>query len=73
MSFKKAAKYFAILVVSVLVATVASATCYRYFSQRSIDRGRAIHSPDGINTVERVSIGGIDQWPWLGDSSQRNA
>ncbi len=72
MSIKKVLKYFAIFVASVLVAAVLSATLYRYVAQRSISRARAIHSPDGIDTVERVSIGGIDQWIEIRGESAKN-
>jgi proline iminopeptidase len=72
LSFKKAINYAAIFVGSVLVAAVLSATVYRYFAQTGIARTRAIHSPDGIDTIERVPIGGIDQWIEIRGESQKN-
>ena len=72
MSIKKGLKYFAIFVVSALVAAVLSATIYRFFAQRSIVQGRAIHTPDGIDTLESVSIGGIDQWIEIRGESVKN-
>lgn len=72
MSLKKGLKYFAIFVVSLIAIAVCSATIYRYFAQRNIARSRAIPSPDGIDTVERVSIGGIDQWIEVRGESVKN-
>jgi pimeloyl-ACP methyl ester carboxylesterase len=71
-TFKRGAKYFAIFVVSVVVAAVLSAALYRYLAQRAIAGGRAIHSADGIDTLERVSIGGIDQWIEVRGQSVKN-
>jgi proline iminopeptidase len=71
-SFKKSVKYFVIFVVSVVVAAVLSAALYRYAVQRTISSRRAIHSPDGIETLERVSIGGIDQWIEVRGQSVKN-
>ncbi len=72
MSFKKALKYFAIFVVSALVAAAASAAIYRFIAQRSIISSRAIHSPDGIETLESVPIGGINQWIEIRGESVKN-
>lgn len=72
MSLKKGLKYFATFVVLVCVVVVFSATIYRYFAQRNIARSRAIHSSDGIDTVERVSIGGIEQWIEVRGESLKN-
>ena len=72
MSFKKAFKYLAMLVVLVCAAAILSATVYRFFAQRKIASSRAIHSPDGIDSLERVSIGGIDQWIELRGESVKN-
>ncbi len=72
MSIKKGLKYFAIVVVLLLVVAVCSATIYRFFAQRSIAQARAIHWPDGIDTLERVSIGGIDQWIEIRGESVKN-
>ncbi len=72
MSLKKGLKYFAIFVVSLCVVAASSATFYRYLAQRKIARSRAIHSPYGIDSVERVSIGGIDQWIEVRGESLKN-
>ena len=58
MSIKKGLKYFAIFLVSVIALAVLCATVYRYHAQREILSARAIHLPEGINTVEPVRIGG---------------
>jgi pimeloyl-ACP methyl ester carboxylesterase len=70
--FKKILKYSVIFVVSVVVAAIAAAACYRFIAQLSIEHSRAIHSPDGINTLERVSIGGVDQWIEVRGESVKN-
>ncbi len=72
MSVKKGLKYLAIFMASICVAAISAAAAYRFFEQRSIARSRAIHSPDGIDTVERVSIGGIDQWIEVRGESVKN-
>jgi len=71
-SFKKGVKYFVIFIASVVVAAVLSAALYRGVVQHQIASSRAIHSPDGINTLERVSIGGIDQWIEVRGESVKN-
>ena len=71
-SFKKVFKYFVIFVASVLIAAALSATLYRYVAQRNISRARAIRSPDGIDTVERASICGIDQWIEIRGESRKS-
>jgi len=72
MSIKKGLKYFAIFLVSVIALAVLCAAAYRYRAQRKILRARTIHSPDGINTVEPVRIGGIDQWIEVRGQSVKN-
>lgn len=72
MSFKKGVKYFALLIVLIFVVVILSVASYRYFAQGKIARNRALHSPDGIETLERVSIGGIDQWIEIRGQSVKN-
>src|SRR5229473_4804040 len=72
MSLKKGLKYLAIVLVVVLVVAVSSAAIYRSLAQWKIARSRAIHSPDGIDSVQRVSIGGIDQWIEVRGESVKN-
>jgi proline iminopeptidase len=71
-SLKKVAKYLAIFVLLVVVVAASSAAIYRSLAQWKIARSRAIHSPDGIDSVERVSIGGIDQWIEVRGESVKN-
>ncbi len=72
MSIKKGLKYFALAIVLLLVVTACSATIYRFLAQRNIAQSRAIHSPGGINTLERVSIGGVEQWIAVRGQSVKN-
>ncbi|MGB7284514.1 MAG: alpha/beta hydrolase [Candidatus Acidiferrum sp.] len=72
MSFKKAFKYLALSILLLLAVAVSSALLYRFFAQRNISRSRAIFSPDGINTVESISIGGIHQWIEIRGQSVKN-
>jgi proline iminopeptidase len=59
---KKILKYVGIAVTCVIVVALASALLYRKYLQYRVAEKRAIHSPNGINTLESVRIGGIDQW-----------
>jgi proline iminopeptidase len=70
--FKKVLKYLAIFVALVCGIGVLSATVYRFFVQRKIASSRAIHTPDGINTLESVRIGGINQWIEVRGESVKN-
>jgi len=45
-----------------LVAALSSALLYRKYLQHKVAEERAITSPNGINNLEPVRIGGIDQW-----------
>ena len=72
MSLKKTIKYLAIIIALLLMGAVSCTLLYRYFAQTKIARARAIHSPDGINTLEPVSIGGIDQWIEIRGQSVKN-
>ena len=58
----KVLKYVAITVGCLLLLVVSSALLYRKYLQHQVAEDRAITSPPGINTLERVRIGGIDQW-----------
>ncbi len=44
------------------MVALSSALLYRKYLQRKIAAEHAITSPHGINSLERVRIGGIDQW-----------
>jgi proline iminopeptidase len=59
---RKILKYVGIAVVCLLVAALSSALLYRKYLQHQVAEARAITSPGGINSLEAVRIGGIDQW-----------
>jgi pimeloyl-ACP methyl ester carboxylesterase len=70
--FKKTAKYLALFLAAALLLTISCAAIYRYAAQTKISRARAIHSPDGIDSLEPVSIGGITQWIEIRGQSAKN-
>ena len=48
--------------VALGVAAISSALLYRKFLQHKVAEERAITSPHGIESLEAVRIGGIEQW-----------
>ena len=59
---KKILKYVGLVIVCLIVVVPSSALLYRKYLQYEIAERRAISTPNGINSLERVRIGGIDQW-----------
>jgi hypothetical protein len=59
---KKIFKYVGIAVACLVVAVLSSASLYRKYLQHKVAEERAITSPNGINSLEPVRIGGIEQW-----------
>jgi pimeloyl-ACP methyl ester carboxylesterase len=59
---KRIFKYLGIAILCLLVALVSSALLYRAYRQHRVAEKRAITSPHGIDSLEAVQIGGIDQW-----------
>lgn len=59
---RKIFKYVGISLVCLLVVVPSSALLYRKYLQRKVAEERAIRSRKGIDSLERVRIGGIDQW-----------
>jgi proline iminopeptidase len=59
---KKILKYIGIAVACIVVAVISSALLYRKYLQHKVTEERAITSPNGINSLKPVRIGGIDQW-----------
>ena len=59
---RKIFKYVGIAVACLVVVALSSALSYRKYLQYKVAQERAISSPDGINSLEPVRIGGIDQW-----------
>jgi proline iminopeptidase len=55
-------KYAAIVIVGLAVVVLTSALLYRRFLQHKVVEGRTITSRNGIDSLERVRIGAIDQW-----------
>jgi len=58
----KVLKYGGIAILCLVIVALASALLYRKHLQNKVAEARAIRSPQGINSLERVRIGGIDQW-----------
>lgn len=58
----KIVKYVAIAIACLIVVALSSALLYRKYLQHRVAEERAISSPNGINSLEPVRIGGIDQW-----------
>ncbi len=59
---RKILKYLGIAVAGLAVVVLSSALLYREYLQRRVAEERAITSPNGIDSLEAVRIGGIDQW-----------
>jgi proline iminopeptidase len=55
-------KYVGIAVACLVVGVLSSALLYRKYLQHKVAEERAITSPNSINSLEPVRIGGIDQW-----------
>jgi proline iminopeptidase len=55
-------KYAGITIVFLLIGIPSSALLYRKYLQHNVAKERAIASSDGIDSLEPVRIGGIDQW-----------
>jgi proline iminopeptidase len=59
---KKILKYVGIAILGLVVVALSSALLYREYLRHKVAKERAIRPPNGINSLERVRIGGIDQW-----------
>jgi proline iminopeptidase len=59
---KKTFKYVGATILCLVVVTVSWALLYRKYLQHKVFEERAITSPNGIESLEAVRIGGIDQW-----------
>jgi pimeloyl-ACP methyl ester carboxylesterase len=61
----KARKIFRLIgigIVCLIFVVLSSALLYRKYLQHKVAERRAIYSPHGIDSLEQVQIGGIDQW-----------
>lgn len=59
---RKILEYVGIAIACVVVLVLSSALLYRKYLQHKVAEKRAISSPNGIDSLEPVRIGGIDQW-----------
>ncbi len=59
---RKIVKYVGTPIACLVVLVLSSALLYRKYLQHKVAEDRAIRSPDGINSLEPVRIGGIEQW-----------
>ena len=59
---RKILKYAGTMIACLVVILSSSVLLYRKYLQHKITEERAISSPDGIDSLEPVRIGGIDQW-----------
>lgn len=59
---KRLAKYVLGSLALLLLVALSSALLYRKYLQHRVSEARAVHSPNGIVDLERVRVGGIDQW-----------
>ncbi|MFI4865476.1 MAG: hypothetical protein ACHQDB_00035 [Steroidobacterales bacterium] len=55
-------KYAGITVACLVIVSLSSGLLYRKYLQHIVAAERAISSPNGIDRLEPVRIGGIDQW-----------
>ncbi|MGA2632920.1 MAG: alpha/beta hydrolase [Terracidiphilus sp.] len=55
-------KFVVAATVCLVVAALSTALFYRLYLRHKVAEDRAIHSPQGIDSLESVRIGGIDQW-----------
>jgi len=58
----RALKLLAQIVVGLLLVAIVSGLSYRWYVQHQIAEDRTIRSRNGIDSLESVRIGGIDQW-----------
>src|SRR5579862_9807229 len=58
----KILKYVGVAIACLVLLAVSSALLYRKYLQHKVAQARAITSPNGIESLEPVRIGGIDQW-----------
>jgi proline iminopeptidase len=59
---KKIVGWVGCAVACLVIVALSSALLYRKYVQHKVREERAIRSPNGIDSLEPVRIGGIDQW-----------
>jgi pimeloyl-ACP methyl ester carboxylesterase len=60
--FKPIAKFVLLPLGVIVVVTVLGGLLIRTYLQNTIEKRREISSPNGIEALEKITIGGIDQW-----------
>jgi len=65
-------KYAGIAIACLIIVALSSALLYRKYLQHEVSEARAIGSPNGINRLEAVRIGGIDQWIEVRGQNENN-
>jgi proline iminopeptidase len=58
----KIIKFVVAAIACLVVAALTTALLYRLYLRHKVAEDRAIHSPQGIDSLESVRIGSIDQW-----------
>jgi proline iminopeptidase len=69
---KKTFKRLGQFAISAVLIALCTAAVYRYFERRAIAQKRALHTADGIDTLEEVRLGGIGQWIEIRGESAKN-
>src|ERR1700722_2298489 len=62
MVIRRMFKYVGIAIICLVFVVVSSALLYRTYLQHRVAEKRAITSLHGVDSLEAVRIGGIDQW-----------
>lgn len=60
--FLKIARYASLAIAFLIVLSLCFALAYRKYRRHEVAAALAIHSPDGIDSLEEVQIGGLEQW-----------
>jgi proline iminopeptidase len=58
----KITKFVVAAISCLVIAALSAALLYRLYLRHKVAENRAIHSPQGIDSLESVRIGGINQW-----------
>jgi proline iminopeptidase len=72
LSIKRVLKFLGLFVLGTIAAVLCAAALYRYMERGAIARSRAIHTADGIESMEQVPVGGIGQWIEVRGESAKN-
>jgi len=61
-SLKKALKYFIAPLLLLCVVIILSLLSYRAYLQHKVKEESRISAPNGIESMEKVTLGGVEQW-----------